>query len=139
MPGLQILINNERFGLPHDPSLPGSELLDCRGNVIKTFADDIYAQAIKWKTAVGPEAMLAAYHGGGLSDFRPFIMDGAGRVIAVFDIPPHLPQITEFKMPQDNLWYGDWGDYYNRSVKDLPGIGPCILIWSRHDLWVFAP
>jgi hypothetical protein len=139
VPGLQILINNERFGLPHDPALAGSELLDCRGNVIQTFAEDIYAKTIPWKTAVGPEAMLAAYHGAQVPDSRPFIMDGLGRVMAVFDIPPQLPQIKEFKMPQDNLWYGDWGDYYNRSVKDLPGIGPCILIWSRRDLWVFAP
>jgi len=139
VPGLQILINNERFGLPSDPTLAGGELLDCSGNVIRTFANDLYAVPIKWKTAVGPDAMLAAYHGADSSDARPFIMDGAGRVIAVFDIPPHLPQITEFKMSQDNLWFGDWGDYYNRSVKDLPGIGTCILIWSRRDLWVFAP
>ena len=34
---------------------------------------------------------------------------------------------------------GDWGDYYNRTVMELPGIGPSILIWSRRDLWVFAP
>jgi hypothetical protein len=139
VPGLQILINNERFGMSPDPLLPGSELLDCHGKVLKTFANDVYAVPIKWKTSVGPEAMLAAYHGAEVTDSRPFIMDGAGRVIAVFDIPPQLPQITEFQMPQDNLWYGDWGDYYNRSVKDLPGIGPCILIWSRRDLWVFAP
>lgn len=139
MPGLQILINNERFGLPHDPSLAGSELLDGHGNVIKTFADDIYAKTIKWKTAVGPEAMLAAYHGAKVPDSRPFIMDGMGRVIAVFDIPQHLPQITDYKMSQENLWYGDWGDYYNRTVMDIPGIGTSILIWSRRDLWVFAP
>jgi rhamnogalacturonan endolyase len=139
VPGLQILINNERFGLPHDPALAGSELLDCRGNVIRTFADDIYAKTIPWKTAVGPEALLTAYHGAVVSDARPFILDGTGRVIAVFDIPKTLPQITEYKMPQENLWYGDWGDYYNRTVMEIPGIGPSILIWSRRDLWVFAP
>jgi hypothetical protein len=139
VPGLQILINNERFGMSPDPLLPGSELLDCHGTVLKTFANDVYAVPIKWKTSIGPEAMLTAYHGAEVTDSRPFIMDGAGRVIAVFEIPPQLPQIKEFKMPQANLWYGDWGDYYNRSVKDIPGIGPCILIWSRRDLWVFAP
>lgn len=139
VPGLQILINNERFGLPHDPALAGSELLDCRGTVITSFAEDIYAQTIPWKTAVGPEAMLAAYHGAEVPDSRPFIMDGTGRVIAVFDIPHKLPQITDYRMVQENLWYGDWGDYYNRTVMEIPGIGPSILIWSRRDLWVFAP
>ncbi len=100
VPGLQILINNERFSLPHDPALAGSELLDCRGNVIQTFAEDIYAKTIPWKTAVGPEAMLAAYHGAQVPDSRPFIMDGRGRVIAVFDIPQQLLRITDYKMSQ---------------------------------------
>jgi hypothetical protein len=45
----------------------------------------------------------------------------------------------DFKLPHANLWFGDWGDYYNRTVMELPGIGPAILIWSRKDLWVFAP
>ena len=138
-PGLQILVNNERFGLPPNPSLAGSELLDCKGRVLRRFTEDVYASPIKWKTAVGPEAMLTAYHGGKVADPRPFIMDGEGRVIALFDIPSNLPQVTDFKLPHANLWFGDWGDYYNRTVMELPGIGPAILIWSRKDLWVFAP
>lgn len=139
VPGLQILVNNERFGLPPNPSLAGSELLDCKGRVLRSFAEDVYASPIKWKTTVGPEAMLTAYHGAKVADLRPFIMDGRGRVIAVFDIPADLPQVTDFKLPHANPWFGDWGDYYNRTVVDLPGIGPSILIWSRRDLWVFSP
>jgi hypothetical protein len=138
-PGLQILVNNERFGLPPNRSLAGSELLDCKGRVLRRFAEDVYASPIKWKTSVGPEAMLTAYHGAKVADPRPFIMDGEGRVIAVFDIPSDLPQVMDFKLPHANLWFGDWGDYYNRTVMELPGIGPAILIWSRKDLWVFAP
>lgn len=139
VPGLQILINNERFGLPPDPSLAGSELLDCKGRVVRRFADDVYAVPIRWKTEVGPEAMLAAYHGATVADPRPFVMDGTGRVIAVFDIPANLPQVADFTLPHDNRWFGDWGDCYSRTVMELPGIGPSILIWSRRDLWIFAP
>jgi hypothetical protein len=100
VPGRQILINNERFGLPQDPTLAGSELLDCCGNVIRSFTEDIYAQTVPWTTAVGSEAMLVTYHGAEVPDSRPFIMDGSGRVIAVFDIPQQLLRITDYKMSQ---------------------------------------
>ena len=55
----------------------------------------------------------------------------------MFDIPTRLPQVTDFKMPQENLWWGDWGDYYCSRVAELQGLGTRIAIWTRRDLWLF--
>lgn len=42
-------------------------------------------------------------------------------------------------MPQVNLWWGDWGGYYCFRIVNLQGMGRRIVIWTRCDLWIFAP
>lgn len=137
VPGLQIFINNERFRLAPDPAIYGSAMLDCFGRVLWTSQLDRYALPVAWPTAVGPQALLAQPHGEDIADRRPFVMDGNGELVAVFDVPPHLPTGSDYKIPHTGVWYGDWGDYYcARVIKSDRGTDR-IALWNRRDLWLF--
>jgi hypothetical protein len=136
--GLQILGNNENWRVDSRDKV-ASYMLDCNGGVIWTSSLDCYAKPIDWPTEVGPQALLAKPHLADPADARPFIMDGAGRPLAEFDIPIRLPQYTDFDLPHDRKVWGDWGDYYDSAIIDLDGSGPKILVWSRKDLWILQP
>lgn len=137
-PGLQILANNEFWRVPAPRSRMGNIMLDAQGRPIWESPLDLYAEALDWPTAVGPQALVAKPHAVDPEDARPFVMDGLGRPLASFDIPPKLPSRLDFKLSQERVIWGDWGDYYCHFVGELAGLGQCILIWSRQDLWVFA-
>jgi hypothetical protein len=137
VPGLQIMANDETWRVGHEGSSGATCLFDGRGNVLWTSPHDRYAQVIDWPTALGPQAMLAKPHSAAPDDARPFIMDGAGAILARFDIPPQLPGIRDVSMPHGGICWGDWGDYYSSRCVDLDGNGTRILIWSRRDLWIF--
>lgn len=139
LPGLQIMANDETWRVGEEGSTGASCLLDGRGKVLWTSPDDRYALAMDWSTAQGPQAMLAKPHLADPDDARPFILDGAGAIIARFEIPPRLPSIRDCAMPHDMICWGDWGDCYGSRCVDLDGSGPRIIIWSRRDLWIFQP
>lgn len=137
-PGLQIMGNDETWRVGGDEHGGASYLLDGRGTTLWTSPQDRYAVSVDWPTAIGPQAMLAKPHLADPPDARPFILDGAGTVLAQFDIPHRLPRCTDYMLPHDGVYWGDWGDYYGSRCINL-GDGPRLLIWSRRDLWIFLP
>jgi hypothetical protein len=137
-PGLQILGNDEAWRLGASAGGTASYMLDGQGAVIWTSDLDRYAKPIPWPTTLGPQAMLAKPHAAEPADARPFIMDGAGTLLAEFDIPRTLAQYKEFALPHTGPVWGDWGDYYGNYCEDLDGSGPRLIISTRRDLWVFS-
>ena len=136
-PGMQILFNNEAWRLKSSKHAFGSMMVDCRGKEIWRTEHDLYGRPIDWPTSVGPQAILAKPHAAAPPDGRPFIMDGSGATIARFDIPLQAPTVDRERMPQSNVAFGDWGDYYSHRAIVVPGVGPRVLIWTRRDLWIF--
>lgn len=138
-PGMQVLMNNESWRLNRQSKHSfGCLLLDSRGNEIWRTEHDLYAHPIDWRTSVGPQAFFAKPHAAAPPDARPFILDGAGNRIAEFDIPRRAPAVDRSQMPQSNVNFGDWGDYYAQEIIRTND-GPRILIWTRADLWIFKP
>jgi hypothetical protein len=143
-PGRQILVNNEFWRVATEIDKMGSAMLDGWGQTIWESPRDIYGLAINWPAEVGPQALIAKPHAVDPDDARPFVMDGLGRTLATFDIPLRLTSRTAFNLPhvqytQEQVVWGDWGDYYSHEIRHLDGVGDCILIWSRQDLWIFSP
>lgn len=136
-PGLQILYNNEHWRVNGDETF-GTTMVDARGEMIWKSPRDLYAVPVDWPNPLGPQAMLTRPHAADPEDGRPFIMDGNGETLALFDIPLHAPRAPRDRLPQAHLNVGDWGDYYSYRAVNVPGEGTRILIWTRRDLWIFA-
>lgn len=137
-PGLQIMYNDEEAGQKGEKG--ASVMADGRrGKIIWDHTVDMYGQAIDWPNELGPQAILAVPHEyyNDPEDARPFIMDGNRKVLATFDIPKRLPSRNDFDLPHTNKWRGDWGDYYVHKCVSLDDTGPCIVVSSRTDLWIF--
>lgn len=134
-----MLANDESWRLRPGHCEGASYLLDGRGNTVWSSPYDRYAQPVDWPTACGPQALLAKPHVADPEDARPFIMDGAGTLLAQFPIPPRLPRFCDYALPHSRPVWGDWGDYYGMRCVNLDGRGARLVIWSRRDLWVFAP
>jgi hypothetical protein len=139
--GLQIFGNNEYWRVAQGGGpMKASYLLDCGGREIWTSELDMYASCVDWPTAVGPQAILARPHVPDPPDARPFVLDGNGKQIAEFDLPRRLPSRQDFVLPHSGQEWGDWGDYYSCLCVALQqGEPPCVVVWTRRDLWVFEP